>query len=194
MNNKKTLLLVSLIILALVQLYVPGSMIYEREVILKEGTEYKFKTAPIDPNDPFRGKYINLRFEQNSIKVADANNWKRSEDIFTILSIDSLGFAYPKSISKVEPNDGEIYIASQVNFIQKKSNELFIDYPFDRFYMDEFKAYEAGQTYRKSQEDQDKTTYALVSIKDGNAVLKDVLIDGVSIREIVKSNQLKSKN
>lgn len=193
MNNKKTLLLVLFIMVALAQLYIPGSMIYERELILKEGTQYKFKTAPIDPNDPFRGKYITLRFEQSSIKVADAKNWKRNEDIFTTLSIDSLGFAYPKSITKVEPNDGEIYIASQVNFIQKKSNELFIDYPFDRFYMDEFKAYEAEQTYRKSQEVEEKSAYALVSIKDGNAVLKDVLIDGVSIIEIVKSNQDKGK-
>ena len=62
---------------------------------------------------------------------------------------------------------------------------LAIDYPFDRYYMEESKAYDAELTYRKSQLDTSQIAYALVSIKDGEAVLKDVLINGVSIREIV---------
>jgi len=36
-------------------------------------------------------------------------------------------------------------------------------------------------------------TYALVSIKDGDAVLKDVIIDDKSIKEIVKESQASGK-
>lgn len=54
MTNKKTLLSV-FILVAIVQLYVPAKMILDREDILDTGKEYKFKTEPIDPNDPFRG-------------------------------------------------------------------------------------------------------------------------------------------
>ncbi|HMB62545.1 MAG TPA: hypothetical protein VKN36_05700, partial [Eudoraea sp.] len=63
------------------------------------------------------------------------------------------------------------------------------DYPFDRFYMEESKANEAELTYRQSQRDTSKITYALVRIKNGEAVLKDVMIDGISIRELVKTKE-----
>jgi hypothetical protein len=55
--------------------------------------------------------------------------------------------------------------------------------------MEESKAEEAELIHRKSQQDKSQVTYALVSIKDGDAVLKDVLINGTSISEIVKRNQ-----
>ena len=64
-------------------------------------------------------------------------------------------------------------------------NRLTVDFPFDRYYMEESKAIEAERTYRESQLDTNQVAYALVSIKDGESVLKDVLIDGVPIREIV---------
>ena len=53
---KMKILLSVFILVALVQLFVPAKMILDREDILDMGKEYKFKTEPIDPNDPFRGK------------------------------------------------------------------------------------------------------------------------------------------
>lgn len=55
--------------------------------------------------------------------------------------------------------------------------------------MEEIKAYEAELTYSRSQLDSSETTYALVSIRDGDAVLKDVLINEVSIKDIVRIKQ-----
>jgi hypothetical protein len=51
--------------------------------------------------------------------------------------------------------------------------------------MEESKAYEAELAYRDARRER-KSAYALVSIKDGDAVLKDVLIEGIPIREIAK--------
>jgi uncharacterized membrane-anchored protein len=60
---KKTILpLFALTCLA--QWFVPAQMIYDQEQVLREGKTYHFKTAPIDPSDPFRGKYITLSFER----------------------------------------------------------------------------------------------------------------------------------
>ncbi|MBD3630845.1 GDYXXLXY domain-containing protein [Cyclobacterium sp.] len=59
MANKKIVLPV-FVLIALLQLYLPAKMILDREDILHKGKEYKFKTQPIDPNDPFRGKFIAL--------------------------------------------------------------------------------------------------------------------------------------
>ncbi|MCP3932456.1 MAG: GDYXXLXY domain-containing protein, partial [Bacteroidetes bacterium] len=69
------------------------------------------------------------------------------------------------------------------------SNKLTIAYPFDRFYMEESKADDAEDIYREFQRDNRRAAYALVNIKEGKAVLKDVLIDGISIRELAKERQ-----
>ena len=65
MINKKTQI-VLFVLVALAQLYVPAKMIWDQEDVLKNGSEYKFKTDPVDPNDPFRGKYITLSFDNNT--------------------------------------------------------------------------------------------------------------------------------
>jgi len=185
MINKKILLPV-FILVALVQLYVPAKMILDREDILDKGKEYKFKTEPIDPNDPFRGKYITLRYEEDMIEIQNEADWLRGEIIYVFLTTDNEGFAKILSVSKENPNSKQDFLKTKVSYVTGNgSNKLTIDYPFNRYYMEESKAYDAELTYRESQLDTNQIAYALVSIKDGEAVLKDVLIDGVSIREIV---------
>lgn len=178
--------------MALVQLYVPAKMIWDREEIIATGIAYKFKTAPIDPNDPFRGKYVSLSYDENSVVVENKEDWKSREDIYVYLTTDADGFAKIKSVSKEKPTAHQDFLKAKVYSVSG-NNKLTIDYPFDRFYMEESKAYDAELAYRKTQIDSSKTTYALVKIKDGEAVLKDVLIDGISIREIVKANRAENK-
>ena len=193
MNSKK-ILLTAFILVALAQLYVPAKMIWEREEVLDKGTEYKFKTAPIDPNDPFRGKYITLNYDENTVEIESEKDWRRGDKIYIHLTMDSDGYARIASASKEKPPDNKDHIRAKVNYVWGNgSNRLTIDYPFDRFYMEESKAYDAELTYRQSQRDTSKITYALVSVKNGEAVLKDVLIDGISISEIVKTNREKNK-
>ena len=161
---------------------------------MKGGTEFKFKTRPIDPNDPFRGKYITLHYSENKAKVSDNHIWEINEPIFVSLAKDSAGFAKIETISKSISPQSLNNVIAKISFILKyDSTRLNIDYPFDRYYMEESKAYQAELTYRQSRRDPSKTTYALVNIKNGNAVLKDVLINEVSIRKIVKETLLKQK-
>ncbi len=189
MSNKK-ILLSAFILVALVQLYVPAKMIGDREEILETGTEYKFRTAPIDPNDPFRGKYIILRYDENTVEIADEKDWKRGETIYVCLTTGNDGFARIKSVSKEKPAENQNFLKAKVGLISgNNTNELTIDYPFDRYYIEESKAHDAERTYRQSQQDTSKITYALVCAKNGETVLKDVLIDGISIRELVKAKQ-----
>jgi uncharacterized membrane-anchored protein len=71
--DRKKILILAFALMVVAQFYVPISMITESEDILSEGTPYKFRTAPIDPNDPFRGKYITLSFKENFCTVSDKN-------------------------------------------------------------------------------------------------------------------------
>ncbi len=188
MNNKKAVLPVFLLVVA-AQLFVPFKMIYDREDVLATGNEHKFKTAPIDPNDPFRGKFITLDYEDNMVEVANAEDWNYRDEVYAILTKDDNGYTRIKSISKVKPPGEVEYVKAKVGFITNDSGKISIDYPFDRYYMEESKAYEAELVYRGSSRDTSQVAYALVNIKNGEAVLKDVKINGQSIREIVKAKQ-----
>lgn len=52
--------------------------------------------------------------------------------------------------------------------------------------MDEYKAPKAEAAYRESTRDSTQKTYAVVSILNGDAVAKDVLINGQSIRQVIR--------
>lgn len=190
MNSKK-ISLTAFIVIAIIQLAIPAKMIWDKERILETGKEFKFETAPIDPSDPFRGKYIVLQYKENTVQVDSEDPWVEGEKIYVILKTDAKGFAAIDNVSKEKPADNTDFVRAKVQFTSGvHSKTLGISYPFDRFYMEESKAYDAEQAYLKSQLDSTKTTYALVNIKNGEAVLKDVLIDGTSIAEIVKKNRI----
>lgn len=189
MKNKVFLIAV-FILVALVQLSIPAKMIFDSEIILKTGTEYKFITEPVDPNDPFRGKYISLSFANNSIVVENGDDWLRGEMVYALLEKDSEGFAKITGVLKQDTQPKQDYLKMKVNYVFE--NEMILNFPFDRFYMEESKSQEAEDTYIKSMQDSaNQVTYALVSIKNGEAVLKDVQIDGVPIMELLKSNREK---
>ncbi|PSR55679.1 hypothetical protein AHMF7605_20305 [Adhaeribacter arboris] len=190
MNSKKVLL-ITFFLVALVQLYVPAKMILDQEEILKTGTPFKFKTAPIDPNDPFRGKYITLNYAENEVVVPKEENWLMGEPIYVSLQTDKAGFIKIKAVAKEKPANNQAFVKAKVGYVTDNgSRRLTIDYPFDRFYMEESKAYDAEQAYQQAQRDTSQVTYALVSIKNGNAVLKDVFIGSTSISEVVKARKL----
>lgn len=50
-------------LLCVAQWAVPLAMVQRAERTLSEGTAYRFRTAPVDPADPFRGRYVTLDFD-----------------------------------------------------------------------------------------------------------------------------------
>lgn len=193
MKNKNIVIILFLIV-AVVQLFVPSQMIYDQEDIINTGKIVKFQCEPIDPNDPFRGKYITLNFKENRIKVKNFKNWNNNETVYAIIETSTEGFAKIKSISKTEPIDNSIYLKLKINYIAEyDDNKIYLDFPFNRFYMNENKAKKAEEVYAESIIDTTKIAYALVATKNGKAVIKDVLIDNISIKELAKANNNTNK-
>ncbi len=183
----KKIALGATIVLCLVQLFVAGSIIFSNETTIIDGTSYKFRTAPIDPNDPFRGKYITLDFEINMVDVPDAEDWKRGQELFGILTIDSVGYARIDHVQIEKPPSEIDYIAVVMTGKMEANGQekIFIDLPFDRFYLPETKAAKAEEVYNSAMQDPETVTYALVSVKEGQAVVTDVLIGDQSITELI---------
>jgi len=188
--NKKIILLVIFVLVAIAQLYVPAKMIWDKEEVIETGNVYLFETAPIDPTDPFRGKYITLSFVDDRYKVTDNTQWQSGEHIYVSITKNATGVASIESVSKTRPNSGLDYFQASVRYVTgAEEPTLTIEFPFDRYYMEESKAYEAEVVYRESRRDTSVTAYAVVKVKAGQSVLEDVMINGISIREVVKSNR-----
>lgn len=185
----KTILVPAFILMVIAQWYIPGSMIYQSEKVLTDGTVYKFKTAPVDPNDPFRGKYITLYFNANTVVVDSAYEWSMGDQAYAILETDSAGFARIQGLSKVEIKGQDNYIKVDIDYVQMDSiTTVFVRYPFDRFYMEETKAPLAEQAYNEAARDTNQVAYALVMVRTGEAMVKDVIIDDLPITEWIKKN------
>ncbi len=177
----KKVIFILFILVCFVQLVIPSKMIVDQENILVTGHEYKFRTAPIDPYDPFRGKYITLSFDANTYIAPLDSVWATNEEIYVVLGTDSSGFAIINSVSKVRPVGEADYVLAKVRYAYDK--EITIDYPFNRFYMEESKAANAEKEYRSANfSDSEKEAYAVVSVMKGESALKDVMIDGVSLK------------
>ena len=183
----KKLALIAFIIIATIQWWMPGSMIWQKEKVLKKGTPYKFETEPVDPSNPFKGKYISLRFKINQIKNSAYSSLDRAQDIYVLLSNDDSGFASIKAVTPDVPADGNDYIKAKVDYVY--DSVLYINYPFQEFYMEESKAPEAEKIYRESNRNNNLTankTYALIKVWKGDAVIQDVFINNRPVGELIK--------
>ena len=177
----KTLGIILFVLLCLIQLAVPSKMAFAQEDVLSSGHEYRFRTAPVDPYDPFRGKYVTLRFDAEDYATKSTGTWTRGEAAYVVLGTDSAGFAIVTSVHRQEPQGDVDYVLAKIQYVYEGS--IHLDYSFNRFYMDENKAPLAEQRYINANRlSSIQEAYAVVYVKKGEAALKDVMIDGVSLR------------
>ena len=175
------------LLLILAQLYVPASMIYEREQILKHGKAFLFRTMPVDPADAFRGRYITLNYEISNISIKRNLNLENNQMLYLLLGKDSAGYARVLSVSTLKPQGQTDYIRAELDYSYEQNDSLYllsVDLPFDRLYMEESKAPVAEELYNKMATDPKAASAAVVIIKNGEAVLSDVLINGVSVGRV----------
>ena len=149
----KTFAIILFVFMCVAQWLVPGKMIYDSESVVTSGTVYKFKTQPIDPSDPFRGKYVTLSFEANTIDNPGDHQWQYNEEAYVTFAQDADGFATPVSISTTPPDEGS-YLQTKVSYVDSGSpSPVTFELPFDRFYLEESKASEAEKVYWEAQRD-----------------------------------------
>jgi uncharacterized membrane-anchored protein len=169
------------VVVALIQLYFPGKMVFDSNKVMWLGTAFKFETRPVDPADPFRGRYVALNFtaSQFNLDTNAQHSWKKNDPVFVLIGQDGNGYAEIKGLSHTAPTQDTPFIKARVSYVWE--NELTIYYPFSKFFMEENKAPEAERIYRRAN-----AGYALVHVYQGNAVLSDVFVKGKSLRELAK--------
>jgi uncharacterized membrane-anchored protein len=172
-------------IVAAVQLAVPASLILRHELTLRAGAAYKFKTAPVDPYDPFRGRYVALRFEQSTAPVAKGGNFRSGQKAYATIEADKDGFAKFTTVNAVPPAD-KPYLRVHVQWTDVSM--VHLELPFDRFYLEEHLAPKAERAYwennRRGQTN--LATYALVRIRNGTGVIENLFIGDKPIAQFVR--------
>ena len=76
------MMMVLFAVMCLAQWIVPGKMVYDSENTIAEGALYKFKTAPVDPSDPYAGEIRHLKLSGKFFSIQDSAEWQRGDQIF----------------------------------------------------------------------------------------------------------------
>ena len=183
-------------VVALLQLGALAWMIRDHERVLERGTVYKFRTAPIDPRDPFRGEYVVLNFE------AESGNWplaagagnSGNTHAYGLLGLDSAGFAIITALSTEAPAQGDHLAVTYMTWGSDTAQRIAL--PFDRYYLQEGDG-AATESMLQPQWNEDEAVeplpaYAVVRVWNGKAVIEDLVIGNRPLKEWLKEFHAKA--
>lgn len=178
-------------IVCLAQLGVPASLVVQHEQTRRTGTPWRFQTAPVDPADPFRGRYVRLAFaaEQEPVPLAagSARYADRDRRLYAELARDAEGYARLVRVHDRRPQGVE-YVDVFVQYMDMPDEDsadrtprVSVRLPFDRYYLPEAQAPEVERRYREASVRAQARTYAEVRVRDGHAALVALVLDGVPV-------------
>lgn len=192
---KRTLKITLLILMVILQLAVPLYMIKSHQITLQEGQQFKFKAAPVDPYDPFMGRYISINLEERSIPVEDIRQYRSGKTIYVALENAADGYAKVSGISFNRPNN-PAYFKTKIAYIQNTfgspmeldtdnlnpiPGKVFLVIPFNRYYLPENLAIKAEKDWNKVLTSRNNEVFITVRIHQGNSAIENVYISGESI-------------
>lgn len=181
----KSIYLIGFIVMVILQLLMPAKMIFQSEAALNKGKAFKFQTIPVDPNDPFRGKYMTLRYQANSISVDHMDGYEKGLKIYVLLEEDKDGWASVKDIRYDRPTETTDFVEAVISHASRDNEgmqHVRFEYPFDRYYLNEKVVEEVEKVYREATRQRNQNTYAIVRVRTGRSVIEDVMINGTSIK------------
>lgn len=179
---KKYSLLALFLTMALAQAAAPVYMAWRWEDILRTGQQVFWQTAPVDPYDAFRGRYIDLNFKNASGPTSGNEHFESGQTAYASLEIRD-GMAFISGISATEPQ-GIPYVKVRVNYIDGRTAHISL--PFKRYYLSEHIAPAAEAAYRESA---GRTGIAAIRLKNGLAVIEELYIGDKTLDEYLRNER-----
>lgn len=191
-------------LIALLQLAVPGWMVVHHSRVQRDGEVFLFKTAPVDPTDPFRGEYVVLSFEAANgswpAEGIEQDEAYTEQPYFAVLGRDPDGYAVITHLLTEPPASG-----AYIEVVAYASGDRIhnVTLPFDRFYMEEG---EGGRTEDllsgrvdpwliglNDRMGEPLPAHAVVRVLGGDAVIDDLIVGNRSIHEWLKEQPAPSE-
>ncbi|WP_370309609.1 GDYXXLXY domain-containing protein [Sinimarinibacterium flocculans] len=174
----------------ILQWAVPGHLIRRGQQTLEQGTAYRFRTAPVDPVDPFRGRYVALDFEAARVPLPRGQGgYRRGQRVYAPIRVDDGGDAVLGAPLRQPPESGD-WLEATVLWVN--ADELRLRLPFDRYYLDEHHAPEVERRYRDTNrmpadgEDPRRPAWAQVRVRNGYALIEMLYVDGRPVSELMR--------
>jgi uncharacterized membrane-anchored protein len=168
-------------VVAFAQLAVPGSLIWKREHTLRQGNVWKFRTAPVDPVDVFRGRYIALRFEVEAEEISPPPNSGYSDKVFVTLKVSAEGFAEVDQVFTTKPAGDD--------FMEAQLSGKTIALPFNKYWVTERDAPAAETAYQNLSRRGNQNAYVTVRVFRGDAAIEQLYLDNQPLGEYLRGSK-----
>ncbi|MES1041956.1 GDYXXLXY domain-containing protein [Peribacillus simplex] len=146
------------------------------------GDVIKIKTAPVDPTDLFRGSYVALKYEIESVKPSQIDDSIKTEfttknmgdfkKVYVRLKQNEDGLYIVDYVTKEKPGKG-VYLKGELEipYDLQNAETIQIRYGLDNYFASEEKAKEM------EKEALANPSIAVVKVRNGNVVLTDIIIE-----------------
>jgi uncharacterized membrane-anchored protein len=166
----------------LLQLGLLVSMIAGAERTIQSGSTWKFRTAPVDPVDLFRGRYARLNFSSFSVPIVEGEI-ESGDLVYALLEKNDEGFGQIRAVSTSIPSSPD-YLELVAKSVGRK--HVQVQLPYDRFYMDEERAPEMDRMLRRRM----VPSWAVIRVHEGKGVVVDLHMEEVQESEKFAASSL----
>ena len=175
--------LIIFLVVALIQITVPASMIWKRQRTVREGRLWKFRTAPVDPVDAMRGRYLVLRFEAENFTSARPLPYRAT--VYVKLKEDADGFAVVDQTDETPTEGDDVVKVESYSYYERMAHVRF---PFDRLWITEASAPAAEKAYAEHSQREKVDAYATVRVTAGDSGIEELYIAGQPLREYLRTH------
>ena len=198
LTKPNILRLVTYILFFAAALYWPVNKVLKFERPAVPPVEMRFRVTAHDPYDPMRGRYLRLRVDcpvKEGVKSPAGYSRNLVENVTAVLEKDEAGFAVVSALLKrndTPPADKPFVKDTTPGFgwVAEEKRISGVLMPFDRFFLNEPLAKDAEKLLRKVTRDPKRSAVLVVDIhRDGNWAVKELLIDGKPILEVLRGTK-----
>lgn len=178
--------IVVFVVAAIAQWLLPLVGVWQHERVIRQGAAVRIRCTAPDPYDPLRGRYLTVRPEVDALPRPEGMTEAGVAPVWATLVADADGLSRIDSLSLVPvagPN--VVRLVARTRPWEPNRDTVIVEWPIQRFYLNERLAPEADRLVAERLRG-GQAIVAEIRLLDGRAVLTDVLIDGVSIREVAR--------
>lgn len=188
---------IALLIGAALAIGLPALSIWKHQQQLSSGDALKFALRPIDPYDPFRGRYVSLAFGQLLATPADASTeFSPGHTAYLSYGKDADGFVEPQHLHDAAPRN-KPFLKVTIGY-PSEGETIGYRLPFDRYYLNELDAPRAEQLASEAMAsqatgnsgDEGRRAFIIARVLDGEAAVEALYLDGKPIEEILRQRSV----
>ncbi|MCB1210115.1 MAG: GDYXXLXY domain-containing protein [Verrucomicrobiales bacterium] len=179
----KSWMWIAFAVAVLAQWAMPLTQILRHEKVLTQGALVKLRCTAPDPYDPLRGRFLRVSLQPDHAKLPAGVEVESGATIYVKLLPGEDGVS---TIADAALSPGDDGVWAQVKVRYNYSDATPIEWPIDRFYVNEVIAPEADKWLAENLRNREAPILAEVRVLDGRMVLENLSVDGRSFREILR--------